>query len=151
MSDAAVWVEDLTRAFGDFVAVDRVSFAVEPSEVFGFLARGLLQRIAGQRVARHQRLALIQRLGTDFAHVIDPHQGGGVAALGVFEHRVGNILARHRPHGLCRRKHRAKGAVEFDDGPIDHGRTPREGSERGSRSRLNACSRSRGGTRPSQK
>ena len=33
----AVEVEDLTRTYGDFVAVDRVSFAVDESEVFGFL------------------------------------------------------------------------------------------------------------------
>ena len=32
-----VEVRELTRAFGDFVAVDRVSFAVRPGEVFGFL------------------------------------------------------------------------------------------------------------------
>jgi len=34
---AAVEVHDLTKRFGDFVAVDRVSFAVAPGEVFGFL------------------------------------------------------------------------------------------------------------------
>ncbi|HEY3571251.1 MAG TPA: ABC transporter ATP-binding protein [Thermoanaerobaculia bacterium] len=34
---AAVEVENLTKRFGDFVAVDAVSFAVEPGEVFGFL------------------------------------------------------------------------------------------------------------------
>lgn len=33
----AVAVQDLTRTFGDFVAVDRVSFTVEPGEIFGFL------------------------------------------------------------------------------------------------------------------
>jgi ABC-2 type transport system ATP-binding protein len=33
----AVEARELTRRFGDFVAVDRVSFAVEPGEVFGFL------------------------------------------------------------------------------------------------------------------
>ena len=33
----AVEVRDLTRRFGDFVAVDQVTFAVEPGEVFGFL------------------------------------------------------------------------------------------------------------------
>jgi ABC-2 type transport system ATP-binding protein len=34
---AAVEVEKLTKRFGDFVAVDAVSFAVEAGEVFGFL------------------------------------------------------------------------------------------------------------------
>ena len=33
----AVEVHDLTRAFGDFVAVDHVSLTVHPGEVFGFL------------------------------------------------------------------------------------------------------------------
>jgi len=35
--DLAVKVEDLERRFGDFVAVDRVSFAVARGEIFGFL------------------------------------------------------------------------------------------------------------------
>lgn len=34
---SAVTVEDLTRRFGDFVAVDRVSFDVPKGEIFGFL------------------------------------------------------------------------------------------------------------------
>jgi ABC-2 type transport system ATP-binding protein len=33
----AVHVQDLTRRFGDFTAVDRVSFAVRTGEIFGFL------------------------------------------------------------------------------------------------------------------
>jgi ABC-2 type transport system ATP-binding protein len=36
MEDAVV-VKDLTRVFGDFVAVDHVSFAVSQGEIFGFL------------------------------------------------------------------------------------------------------------------
>jgi len=35
--NAAVEVEELTRAYGDFVAVDHVSFTVAKAEVFGFL------------------------------------------------------------------------------------------------------------------
>jgi ABC-2 type transport system ATP-binding protein len=34
---AAIVVNDLTRRFGSFVAVDRVSFSVESGEIFGFL------------------------------------------------------------------------------------------------------------------
>jgi len=34
---SAIVVRDLTRTFGDFVAVDHVSFAVERGEIFGFL------------------------------------------------------------------------------------------------------------------
>jgi ABC-2 type transport system ATP-binding protein len=35
--DPAISVTDLTRKFGSFVAVDRISFAVERGEIFGFL------------------------------------------------------------------------------------------------------------------
>ena len=35
--DAAVWARDLTRTFGDFTAVDAISFEVARGEVFGFL------------------------------------------------------------------------------------------------------------------
>ena len=34
---AAVWAEDLTRRFGDFTAVDAITFSVVRGEVFGFL------------------------------------------------------------------------------------------------------------------
>jgi ABC-2 type transport system ATP-binding protein len=34
---SAIEARDLTKAFGDFVAVDRVTFSVEQGEIFGFL------------------------------------------------------------------------------------------------------------------
>ncbi|MGQ0562946.1 MAG: ABC transporter ATP-binding protein [Gemmatimonadota bacterium] len=37
MSDAAIRARELTRRFGDFTAVDAVSFEVAPGQVFGFL------------------------------------------------------------------------------------------------------------------
>lgn len=37
MPDYSVSVEDLTKKFGDFTAVDKVSFDVAPGEIFGFL------------------------------------------------------------------------------------------------------------------
>ncbi len=37
MSEPVIIVRELTRVFGDFTAVDRVSFDVAPGEVFGFL------------------------------------------------------------------------------------------------------------------
>jgi len=37
MADAHVAVRDLTRRFGDFTAVDAVTFDVRPGEIFGFL------------------------------------------------------------------------------------------------------------------
>ena len=77
----AVDVRDLTRAFGDFVAVDRVSFEVPEGEIFGFLGpngagktttikmlTGLLAPTSGEgRVAgfdiRAQAEAIKQRIG----------------------------------------------------------------------------------------
>src|ERR1044071_6328327 len=37
MADIAVQAEDLTKRFGEFVAVDHVSFQVTRGEIFGFL------------------------------------------------------------------------------------------------------------------
>lgn len=77
----AVEVEALTRRFGDFVAVDDVSFAVAPGEVFGFLGpngagktttikmlNGLLAPTSGRgRVAGHdiasERRAIKRSIG----------------------------------------------------------------------------------------
>jgi ABC-type multidrug transport system ATPase subunit len=36
-SPAAVEVEGLVKQFGEFTAVDHVSFTVQPGELFGFL------------------------------------------------------------------------------------------------------------------
>ena len=37
MTPNAIEVRDLTRRFGDFTAVDRISFDVQQGEIFGFL------------------------------------------------------------------------------------------------------------------
>jgi ABC-2 type transport system ATP-binding protein len=37
VSDKIIKVKELTRKFGDFTAVDHISFEVEPGEIFGFL------------------------------------------------------------------------------------------------------------------
>jgi len=81
MSEPAVAVRELTRRFGDFTAVDRVSFAVAPGEIFGFLGpngagktttikmlTGLLAPSAGEgQVAGHdivgERPAIRQSIG----------------------------------------------------------------------------------------
>jgi len=77
----AVEVEDLTKRFGDFTAVDRVTFEVEPGEIFGFLGpngagktttirmlTGLLQANSGEACiagldVRTQTEAVKQRIG----------------------------------------------------------------------------------------
>jgi len=80
MADAVV-VRDLTRRFGDFVAVDRVTFSVVEREVFGFLGpngagktttikmlNGLLRPSAGEATVAgidvtHDRRAVKERIG----------------------------------------------------------------------------------------
>ncbi|MCL5070101.1 MAG: ABC transporter permease [Actinobacteria bacterium] len=48
MNDSIIEVENLTKKFGDFIAVDHISFTVKRGEVFGLPAqtiRGLIQAI----------------------------------------------------------------------------------------------------------
>lgn len=40
MKNAVIQVENLTKRFGDFTAVDNISFEVEKGEIFGFLEIG---------------------------------------------------------------------------------------------------------------
>ena len=49
--------------------------------MIALLGAGLLQVPAHLRVARQQRLALVERLRGDLASVIDAHETGGVVAL----------------------------------------------------------------------
>jgi drug efflux transport system ATP-binding protein len=77
----AVEVSDISRSFGDFLAVDSISFAVRPGEIFGFLGpngagktttikmlTGLLSptrgtgRVAGLDI-RTERAAIRERIG----------------------------------------------------------------------------------------
>src|SRR5436190_14534975 len=59
MSGLAIEVKDLTRRFGDFTAVDRISFDVRAGEVFGFLgANG-----AGKTTAIRMLIGLLEPSG----------------------------------------------------------------------------------------
>ena len=56
MTDVAISVKDLTRKFGDFTAVDRITFEVNAGEVFGFLgANG-----AGKTTAMRMLIGLLE-------------------------------------------------------------------------------------------
>ncbi len=59
MSDAAIAVKDLVRTFGDFTAVDHITFDVRKGEVFGFLgANG-----AGKTTAMRMLIGLLEPSG----------------------------------------------------------------------------------------
>ena len=127
----AIEVRDLVRQFGDFTAVDHLSFAVRPGEVFGFLGPNgagksttikmlctLLRPTGGQ--ARRQRLRRGARTGArarvDRHHLPGlqprrPDHGGGEPAL--------------PQHDLPRPARRARHAHPRDAGDGRPGR-PRE-------------------------
>ena len=59
MSELAIQTSELTRRFGDFTAVDRITFDVKAGEVFGFLgANG-----AGKTTAIRMLIGLLQPTG----------------------------------------------------------------------------------------
>jgi len=59
VSDVAIAAKDLTRTFGSFTAVDRISFEVRTGEVFGFLgANG-----AGKTTAMRMLIGLLAPSG----------------------------------------------------------------------------------------
>ncbi|UCF39752.1 MAG: ABC transporter ATP-binding protein [Gemmatimonadota bacterium] len=133
----AVEVRDLTRHFGEFVAVDRVSFSVQPGEIFGFLGpngagktttikmlTGLLRPTAGSAlVAGHdvtrdvaqvkQRIGYMSQLFSLYADLTVEENIQLFAGLyGVTGER---LAARHdwvlRMAGLQAHRHRPTGAL----------------------------------------
>ncbi len=59
MPDPVVITENLTRRFGDFVAVDHVSFAVEAGEIVGYLG----PNGSGKTTTIRMLLGLLRTLG----------------------------------------------------------------------------------------
>jgi hypothetical protein len=54
---------------------------LRPRQVVFLLARGRCKAPPDLGIARDERLRAVERLGTDFAGVIDAHQAGGMASL----------------------------------------------------------------------
>src|SRR5207253_7274911 len=83
VTDAAIDAHDLTRRFGGFTAVDRVTFSVKGGEVFGFLGAngagkttairmltGLLSPSSGRAtVAGHDVLREAERIKRDIGYM----------------------------------------------------------------------------------
>jgi ABC-2 type transport system ATP-binding protein len=69
MSDFAVIAENLSVIFGDFHAVDNISFQVKRGEIFGFLGAngaGKTTTIRGLCGLIHPRMGTVKVCGTDF-------------------------------------------------------------------------------------
>ena len=68
-----------------------------PREVVLLFARRLLEGVARCRIARGERLALVERLRAHLADVVDAHQRRGVRALGGVEFGFGQGFIGPRP------------------------------------------------------
>jgi hypothetical protein len=89
--------------------------------VLGFLLRRALERLPRARVARRQRLALVERLRADLAGVVDAHQRRRVRAALAGKLGLGKLVSRHRAQRLRRSKHRAQAPVEGNDQIVERG------------------------------
>ncbi len=69
-------------------AAELLDAGLRPRQVVGLFARSLLEHRAQGRIARRQRLGVVQRLGADFTDVIDPHQRRGFPPFSVREFRL---------------------------------------------------------------
>jgi hypothetical protein len=65
---SVIRTEDLTKRFGEFTAVDGVSFSVEPGEIFGFLWDKQFGFLKGTLVAPASRLQVMLRRTLGGAH-----------------------------------------------------------------------------------
>src|SRR6266702_2238627 len=90
-----------------------------PGEVIAFFPRRLLEFQLQRRIARGERLALVERLRADFAAVIDPHEGGSAPALEVRQIGLRVLPGRGRPARGRDPGHGAQPPVEFGDQPVD--------------------------------
>ncbi len=59
-----------------------------------FFARRLLERRLHVRIARRERLPLVERLGADLTHVVHPHECRGMGAGARIELAFGLLLSR---------------------------------------------------------
>ena len=123
MTDVAIDARELTRTFGSFTAVDRITFDVRAGEVFGFLGAngagkttairmltGLLQpsggaaTVAGHDVYKESE-AIKRRIGYMF------HQAFLVGAA--YELDASGQITRHLFENLNTRFHQSSGAHKF--------------------------------------
>ena len=89
--------------------------AFGPGQVIGFFRAGRQKMRPELRVLGGQGLRGIQRLRTDLAHMVDPHERTGLLAFSVCHGHRGHTHRRVGARGMVRRKHGAQGLVEGVD------------------------------------
>ena len=80
-ADVAIEARDLTRRFGDFTAVDRVSFRIRRGEIFGFLG----SNGCGKTTTMKMLTGLLPASAGEarlFGHAVDPHDIAGRRRVG---------------------------------------------------------------------
>src|SRR3546814_10291540 len=75
------WSSDVCSSDLAGAVIEFLQAFLAPAQVVTFFARGIKQVTAGVRIARGQRLAVVQRLRGNLAGMIDAHHAGDVAAL----------------------------------------------------------------------
>ena len=88
----AVWVEDLVKAYGDVLAVDRLSFSVERGEIFGLLGPNgagkttTLEIIEGLQTADSGRVSVLGLDAATEAHDIKARTGVQLQSSSYYEY-----------------------------------------------------------------
>ena len=80
-AEVAIEARDLTRRFGDFTAVDRVSFRIRRGEIFGFLG----SNGCGKTTTMKMLTGLLPTSAGEarlFGHAVDPHDIAGRRRVG---------------------------------------------------------------------
>jgi hypothetical protein len=86
-----------------------------------FLARRLRERLARLRLARGERLSLVERLRADLADVVHAHQRRGMTSLFLHQRSFCDLLCGRSALGMRDAGNRAQRAVEFCDQAIHCG------------------------------
>ena len=92
---------------------------LSPGQMFCFFLGSLTQCISYLRITRGQGLPLIQRLGTNLATMIDPHQANDMATLCRVECTVRNVASGNGSRGTRRSSKSAQSTVKLKKQGVD--------------------------------
>src|SRR5207253_2099932 len=98
---------------------------LRPRQMVFLLTRGHCETAADLGIARNKRLRAVERLGADFAGVIDPHQAGGMTSLLGRERTLGTIFRGTGSLRSHRARQRPQCTIEAGDEVVSRQRSPR--------------------------